>query len=26
MPIGFGVVQTYIGWVLAREEESPVTA
>jgi len=26
MPIGFGAVQTYIGWVLAREEESRVTA
>jgi hypothetical protein len=26
MPLGFGVVQTYIGWVLAREEESAVTA
>lgn len=26
MPLGFGVVQTYIGWILAREEESPVTA
>ena len=26
MPIGFGIVQTYIGWVLAREEESFVTA
>ncbi|HEY5096035.1 MAG TPA: hypothetical protein VII69_13045 [Candidatus Eremiobacteraceae bacterium] len=26
MPLGFGVMQTYIGWILAREEESPVTA
>jgi hypothetical protein len=26
MPIGFGIVQTYIGWVLAREEETFVTA
>ena len=26
MPLGFGGVQTYIGWVLAREEESRVTA
>jgi hypothetical protein len=26
MPIGFGVAQTYIGWALAREEESHVNA
>jgi hypothetical protein len=26
MPLGFGVVQTYIGWVLARDEELAVTA
>ncbi|HKW44052.1 MAG TPA: hypothetical protein VJN22_00260 [Candidatus Eremiobacteraceae bacterium] len=26
MPLGFGVVQTYIGWVLARDEESFETA
>jgi|SRR5450755_1652349 hypothetical protein len=26
MPVGFGAVQTYIGWVLARDEESRVNA
>jgi hypothetical protein len=26
MPLGFGVAQMYIGWVLAREEESKVVA